>query len=69
VTAPPEILVRRLTERGRETADDVAKRLARDVVIPDGVPVEIVMNDRTPAEAADRFVAALNRAALSVPPG
>jgi ribose 1,5-bisphosphokinase len=63
VTAPPEVLIRRLTERGRETADDVAKRLARDVPIPDGVSVETVMNDRTPAEAADRFVAALIRAA------
>ncbi|MEA2729995.1 MAG: ribose 1,5-bisphosphokinase [Acetobacteraceae bacterium] len=69
VTAPPEILVRRLTERGRETADDVAKRLARDVAIPHDVSVDTIMNDRTPAEAADRFVAALNRAALSVPPG
>jgi ribose 1,5-bisphosphokinase len=69
VTAPPDILARRLAERGRETADDVAKRLARDVPIPNHVPVDTVINDKTPAEAADRFVATLIRAALPEPPG
>jgi phosphonate metabolism protein PhnN/1,5-bisphosphokinase (PRPP-forming) len=63
VTAPPTTLIRRLTERGRESADDVAKRLARDVPIPDDIPVDTVMNDRTPAEAAEVFMAALLRAA------
>lgn len=66
VTAPVEILARRLAARGRETAEDVARRLARDVAIPDGVGVDTVVNDGTPVEAADRFVAALNRAALCV---
>ena len=69
VTAPTEILARRLAARGRETADDVAKRLARDVPIPDHVLVDTVMNDRTLAEAADRFMAALIRAASTAPPG
>jgi phosphonate metabolism protein PhnN/1,5-bisphosphokinase (PRPP-forming) len=63
VTAPPEILARRLAERGRETTEDVAKRLAREVAIPDHVPVETVMNDGTPAAAADLFITALIRAA------
>jgi ribose 1,5-bisphosphokinase len=68
VTAPPEILAQRLAARGRETAEDVALRLARDVAIPDHVAVDIVMNDRSPAEAADRFIAALIRAAAPAPP-
>ena len=66
VTAPADILAGRLASRGRETAVDVAKRLARDVMIPDHVSVDTVVNDRTPAEAADRFIAVLNRAARSV---
>jgi ribose 1,5-bisphosphokinase len=59
VTASPEILAQRLTARGRETADDIAKRLARDVAIPDAVPVDTVVNDTTPMQAADRFLAAI----------
>ena len=68
VTAPPAVLAQRLAARGRETEADMAARLARDVAVPDHVPVEIVVNDGTPAEAADRFVSALIRAALSAPP-
>jgi phosphonate metabolism protein PhnN/1,5-bisphosphokinase (PRPP-forming) len=68
VTAPPDVLARRLAERGRETAEDVARRLGRDVPIPRHVPIDTVLNDRTPAEAADCFVAALTRAAESAPP-
>ena len=59
VTASPEILARRLAARGRETAEDIARRLARDVAIPDGVAVDTVVNDGTPEEAADRFVTLL----------
>jgi ribose 1,5-bisphosphokinase len=69
VTAPPDVLARRLAERGRETADDVAKRLARDVSLPGHVPVDTIVNDKTPAEAADRFVTHLIRAAPPAPPG
>ncbi|MDR3533451.1 MAG: phosphonate metabolism protein/1,5-bisphosphokinase (PRPP-forming) PhnN [Rhodopila sp.] len=66
VTAPPEILAQRLAARGRETADDVANRLARNVPIPDHVAVDVIVNDSTPAAAADRFANILIRAALSV---
>jgi phosphonate metabolism protein PhnN/1,5-bisphosphokinase (PRPP-forming) len=59
VTAPTEILARRLAVRGRETADDVARRLTRDVTIPGDVVVDTVVNDGTPEDAADRFVTAL----------
>jgi phosphonate metabolism protein PhnN/1,5-bisphosphokinase (PRPP-forming) len=64
VTASPEILARRLAARGRETAEDIARRLARDAAIPDGVAVDTVVNDGMPEEAAGRFVIALNRATL-----
>jgi len=68
VTAPSDILAKRLAERGRESANDVADRLARTVPVPDRVDVDTIVNDRTPAEAADRFIAALIRAASSVLP-
>jgi ribose 1,5-bisphosphokinase len=64
--ASAEILARRLATRGRETAEDIAKRLARDVAIPGDVAVDTVVNDGTPEEAADRFVTMLTRAALCV---
>jgi len=65
ITASPAVLAQRLTARGRETADDVAQRLARDSPIPSHIETEMVANDTSPKEAADRFVAALIRAALS----
>jgi ribose 1,5-bisphosphokinase len=67
ITAPAAVLAQRLAARGRETAADVARRLARDVLLPSGVPVDTVVNDGTPAEAAAQFVAALTRAASPVP--
>jgi ribose 1,5-bisphosphokinase len=66
ITAPPEILAQRLTARARETAQDVAMRLDRDIPIPPQVAVDTVVNDRTPREAADRFIATLTRAASLV---
>jgi ribose 1,5-bisphosphokinase len=68
VTAPPAILAQRLAARGRETADDVSKRLSRAVAIPNGVPICTILNDGPVAEAADQFIGALIRAAESVPP-
>lgn len=63
VTAPPEVLAARLTARGRESAADVAARLARSVPLPNSVPVETVMNDSTLAEGSAGFLAALTRVA------
>ena len=63
ITAPPEVLAARLVTRGREDAADMAARLARTVALPDGVTVDIVMNDATVATGVARFLAALNRAA------
>ena len=61
VTAPAEVLAARLAARGRETAAEVANRLARTAAIPDGVLVETVCNDGTLEAGVERFVAALRR--------
>jgi ribose 1,5-bisphosphokinase len=63
ITAPPRILAERLAARGRETETDIAERLARTVPLPDGVEVETVINDTAPEIGAERFLAALSRAA------
>lgn len=69
VTASPETLARRLAARGRETADDVMKRLSRIVPIPSHVAVDTIVNDASPARAASRLLEVLTRAASSAPPG
>lgn len=63
VTAPPEMLAARLLARGRETAGDVAARLARESALPPGLDVATVTNDASPEDGAARVVAALSRAA------
>lgn len=64
VTAPAAVLAQRLALRGRETAADMAKRLTRHVPIPGHVAAVTVMNDASPAEGADRFIAALRAASV-----
>ncbi len=68
ITASPHVLAQRLAARGRETEDDIAKRLARTVAMPKHIPVETIVNDRTLSEAADQFIAVLIRATESAPP-
>jgi ribose 1,5-bisphosphokinase PhnN len=63
ITAPIEVLAARLAARGRESAADIAARLAREVSLPDGLDIERVMNDADAAEGVARVLAALNRAA------
>ena len=63
IIAPMKVLAARLAARGRETATDIAARLARDVVMPDGLDIEPVMNDADVAVGVARVLAALNRAA------
>ncbi len=47
LTAAPEVLARRLAARGRESADDIAKRLAREGAhLPEGVSITLIRNDR-----------------------
>ena len=63
ITAPIEVLAARLAARGRETAADIATRLARDVALPTGLDIETVMNDADVTSGVARVLAALNRAA------
>lgn len=68
VTASPETLSARLASRGREDAAGRAARLARRMVLAEGVVARTVRNDATPAEGAACFVAALTRAAEGASP-
>ena len=63
VTAPADILAKRLALRGRERATDVAERLSRNIALPADMAVETVTNDTTLEDGVARFLAALNRAA------
>ncbi len=63
VTASPETLARRLASRGRETADDIAARLARKPPQwPDGIETITVSNDGTVEEGIEHFLAAIDAA-------
>lgn len=60
IGAPPAILAQRLSQRGRESAAEVAKRLARKTEpYPEGTHVLRVTNDQTPAIGISRFLATL----------
>jgi ribose 1,5-bisphosphokinase len=62
VTAPPEVLARRIAARGREPIEAVAARVARQIPLTAAraTVVEIV-NDGEIADAARRFAEALRR--------
>ncbi|RBI85914.1 phosphonate metabolism protein/1,5-bisphosphokinase (PRPP-forming) PhnN [Rhodosalinus halophilus] len=57
--APAEVLARRLAGRGRETAGQIAARLAREAPLPEGLDVARIENSGTVAEAAEAALAAL----------
>ena len=63
VTASQAVRAARLASRGREDANEIATRLARDVAIPGDIPVETIINDGSLDDGLTRFLAALNRAA------
>ena len=60
VTAPPAALAERLAGRGRESAADIAARLARaPYLLPSGADVWPIHNGGTPEEGITAFLAAL----------
>jgi ribose 1,5-bisphosphokinase len=69
ITAPSDVLARRLVLRGREDAVDAARRLSRAVSVPDSVEKETIMNDGTVEHGTRLLVAALTRAASGARPG
>lgn len=60
ITAPRDVLMGRLLARGRETAEDVARRLDRsDLPLPEALSPRVVVNDADEATGIARLVAAL----------
>lgn len=60
VTAPAEIIARRLAERGREAPADIAQRIARDAPRHDArIDTITIVNDTTLEAAVRAFTAAL----------
>lgn len=59
ITAPPEILARRLVARGREDAADVARRLSRAIELPLPVERRRVVNDGTAEAGTQKLLAAI----------
>lgn len=68
ITAPPDIIARRLAALGRSDAVDTARRHARPMRIPAGVVHEVVMNDGSVEQGTRALVATLNRAVESAAP-
>ncbi len=66
ITAPIEILARRLAARGRETEADIAGRLARAVPLPEGLDIARVENTG-PVETGIEAVLAILAAGLTPP--
>lgn len=63
INAAPEILAERLAHRGRESAADIAERLAREASeYPPGAKRITLLNDRTPEEGVARLLAILKGA-------
>ncbi len=62
VTAPRDVLAARLAARGRESEEDIQRRLDREVApYPSGVEVLTIQNDTTPAEGIERFLRTIRR--------
>lgn len=60
VSAPLDILAQRIAARGRESAEDVAERLARSgIAQPSGSDVIIINNDGSLDQAVAAFLAAI----------
>jgi len=62
VSAPKNVLEKRLAARGREAPEDVARRMLRKVVdYPEGQRVIRVMNDGTLEDGIERFINAIEQ--------
>ncbi|MEM7525729.1 MAG: phosphonate metabolism protein/1,5-bisphosphokinase (PRPP-forming) PhnN [Pseudomonadota bacterium] len=66
IRAPSAVLARRLAARGRETEDDIVKRLERASAYPAPEGAKIIDNDSDIETGAARFLAAFNLSAQSV---
>ena len=64
ITAPLELRAARLAARGRESVEDVARRLSREAPLPEGLDIRRVVNDGAPEHGIAAVVAVL-RAAMA----
>jgi ribose 1,5-bisphosphokinase len=63
VTARPEVLAERLAGRGRETVEEIARRLARQgAALPEGLPAYEIDNSGALEAAVTRLLALLQPA-------
>lgn len=65
VTAPLPLRAARLAARGRESQEEVARRLGRTAPLAAGLEVIEIANDGTPEAGAARLLAALHRASAA----
>ena len=63
ITAPLDLRAARLAARGRESVEDVARRLSREAPLPEGLDIRRVVNDGPPEQGVATVLAVL-RAAL-----
>jgi len=68
ITAPTNVLAARLADRGREDAEDIARRLQRQVPLPDGIELVTVMNDGSIEEGAAKVIQAITAPAKATAP-
>lgn len=59
ISAPADVLARRLVARGREDAVDVARRLSRAIELPSPVERHRVVNDGTPEQGVRKLLGAI----------
>ena len=62
ITAPLELRAARLAARGRESVEDVARRLSREAPLPQGLDIRRVVNDGSPDQGIAAVVAVLRGA-------
>ncbi|SDU30869.1 phosphonate metabolism protein/1,5-bisphosphokinase (PRPP-forming) PhnN [Stappia sp. ES.058] len=59
ITADPQVIAARLVARGRESASQVAERLARSAPVPAVAPIQVIDNSGELESVAHDFVAVL----------
>lgn len=59
ITAPLELRAARLAARGRESLEDVARRLSREAPLPQGLDIRRVVNDGSPEQGVAAVLAVL----------
>lgn len=64
ITAPLELRAARLAARGRESVEDVARRLSREAPLPPGLEIRRVVNDGSREQGVAAVIAVL-RAAMA----